>query len=84
MFNTKDHEDALIGKNSPGPGTYDARSSLGKQSTAMQPTSATPKFGSENRFQYDYERRAAELPGAGQYQPDYSIGVQSLSKKKNL
>jgi len=84
VFTSKEHEDAFIGKSSPGPGTYDNHSSVGKQAVAKQRSSATPKFGTANRFRYEYERRAAALPGAGAYKNTNAVGPQALSANETM
>mmetsp|Transcript_19701 Transcript_19701/g.62663 ORF Transcript_19701/g.62663 Transcript_19701/m.62663 type:complete len:304 (+) Transcript_19701:153-1064(+) len=79
-----DHAKSAYGKNSPGPSAYSDKNkaAIGIQVESRSGTSPQWRFGSSERFQYDYVKRATELPGAGQYNVSSALGKQSSSKKK--
>jgi len=84
VYNSREHEDAFAGLSSPGPGVFAGKSSVGAQVSSTQPTSGTAKFAKQNRFRYEYERRAAALPGAGAYVQTVAIGKQPNSRNQTM
>ncbi|KAK9830862.1 hypothetical protein WJX74_010744 [Apatococcus lobatus] len=75
------NEDAFFGVNTPGPGAYTLtprQPAHGKRGPRLAP--GTRNAG---RFRYDYLRRAASIPGAGEYGKVDSFGFQPASAKPN-
>lgn len=64
---------------SPGPGRYDAQSSLAQQVVSTKPSNTGPKFGSDERK--DLAAKSA-VPGPGQYNGYSSLETQVFSENK--
>ena len=84
LFMTTDHEKIHYGRHSPGPSIYQATSCFGIQQNARNRSSPMWRMAKSSRFEYDYEKRASKLPGAGQYVAGSSVGKMVVSQKKTM
>ena len=84
LFLTTDHEKIHYGRHSPGPSIYQATSCFGIQQNARNRNSPMWRMAKSSRFEYDYEKRASKLPGAGQYVARSSVGKMVVSQKKTM
>ena len=84
LFLTTDHEKIHYGRHSPGPSIYQATSCFGIQQNARNRSSPMWRMSKSSRFEYDYEKRASKLPGAGQYVAGSSVGKMVVSQKKTM
>ena len=84
IFMTTDHEKIHYGRHSPGPGAYSGKSCFGMQHSARNRSSPMWKMASSARFEYEYEKRASRLPGAGQYRIKGAVGKMVISQKKTM
>ena len=53
------------GKESPGPAAYSGAPALGKQIMSVRESLPAWQLGTEKRFQYDFVKRGAAMPGPG-------------------
>jgi hypothetical protein len=73
----------LAHRDSPGPCSYSAPSSVGKQPCSRYATNPAYKQGTSQRF--PNKNASRDVPGAGTYASDYaSVGKQALSTKPTL
>jgi len=67
-------------RHNPGPGSYQAKSSLGHQRLSTKSSPAMARFGKSLRP--DETKRNSAVPGPGAYGVHDSVGRQKLSKRK--
>jgi len=77
---SKEHEVALYGKESPPPNCYNLRGSIGKQNLSNKKNLPSTKIGTASRFA---KENLEDTPGAGTYKAPDSVGRQAQSRKKN-
>ena len=79
MFLSHEHTSVNLATESPGP-TYELNSSFGKQPLSSKHTPPSFGLGSQQRFEYDYIKRAQKSPGPGAYDSrPSSVGRQLTS-----
>ena len=84
LFMTTAHEKIHYGRHSPGPGNYVTQSCFGIQHNGRALSAPMWRMSISSRFEYDYEKRASKLPGAGQYRSGSSVGKMVVSQKKSM
>jgi len=87
QYISKEHSEALPAHWSPGPGTYRARSSIGKQPESFRSNPRNHGFAKDSRFGSDQreQKTRSEMPSPGDYEAAVScLGPQLQSKNKDI
>lgn len=84
IFISQEHNLAFYGRESPGPLTYGAHTTMGTQLLSTMRSAPSLSFGSADRSsKASHLKRAAESPGPASYSLDAAIGRQILSTMKS-